>query len=376
MRDLTLKPIVLDFMGTGSPVGNEPEANVTRRISRNLIYLCKSSPKTAGELSEALGVPMPYVEEELEIQCKGANGSYGTLRCTEDGRYLSNVLLLDRQEYEEGVGILRAYAPVMLEGLREAVRKNGEKLLSLPYLNRQSDLRYLSWIPAWSYFGKITDSVLPKLLEKEGFGDAMRHRPYSTAAIVRDEDTPRFTKFIGCNGIGATNLCAWRQVELEHLYSFGSALLSLPLRFNCDYYISTDPKMRMLFRSVGGLSLELLSEDEKEAVAKGIECGYLRSDGKTVAPQIPVLDSKWRNKFQNAFSEDISAEPFEEAARAFAAFIKTRVPKHLRSEYRMLLILVTNATAADLLEDCVREGILAAPEERIGGEGVVAFTEK
>lgn len=123
MRDLTLKPIVLDFAGTGNPVGNEPEENVTRRISRNLIYLCKSSPKTAGELSEALGVPMPYVEEELEIQCKGANGSYGTLRRTEDGRYLSNVLLLDRQEYEEGVGILRAYAPVMLEGLREAVRK-------------------------------------------------------------------------------------------------------------------------------------------------------------------------------------------------------------------------------------------------------------
>lgn len=246
----------------------------------------------------------------------------------------------------------------------------------MPYLNRQSDLRYLSWIPARWYFGEITGSLLPKLLEKEGFGDAMRHRPYSTAAFVIDEDMPHFAKFIGCNGITAMNFCAWRRVNLQHLYSFRSAPLSLPLRYNCDVDISGDRKIQLLFRSVGGLSLESLSEDEKEATAKGIECGYLRSDGKTVVPQIPVLNRKWENKFLNAFSGDISAEPFEEAARALAAFIKTCVPKHLRSEYRMLLILVTNETVVDLLEDCVREGILSSPEERIGGEGVVAFTEK
>lgn len=99
-RELSLKPVRLEFVGTGRPCGNDPRTKVERIFSQNLIYLCKNKPRTAKELSEELCVPMPYIEEELEIQCQGENGNYGTLRKLENGKYIANILLVDYDEYE------------------------------------------------------------------------------------------------------------------------------------------------------------------------------------------------------------------------------------------------------------------------------------
>ena len=94
-RGYVLKPIKLAFSGTGSPCGNDPRSKTERMFSQNLIYLCKDKPKSAKELSEELCVPMPYIEEELEIQCHGENGKYGMLRKLENGKYAVNIHLVD-----------------------------------------------------------------------------------------------------------------------------------------------------------------------------------------------------------------------------------------------------------------------------------------
>ena len=79
-RNLSLKPIHLVMVGTGNPIGNDPRTQARRVLSQNLIYLCKDKAKTAKELSDELCIPMPYIEDELEIQCYGENGKYGMLR--------------------------------------------------------------------------------------------------------------------------------------------------------------------------------------------------------------------------------------------------------------------------------------------------------
>ena len=88
-RNLSLKPIRLAISGTGNPCGNDPRSKSERTFSQNLIYLCKDKPRTAKELSEELCVPMPYIEEELDIQCRGENGSFGMLRKLENGKYVA-----------------------------------------------------------------------------------------------------------------------------------------------------------------------------------------------------------------------------------------------------------------------------------------------
>ena len=99
-RNLSLKPIRLAISGTGNPCGNDPRSKAERMLSQNLIYLCKDKPKSAKELSDELCIPMPYVEEELEIQCRGENGSYGMLRKLDNEKYALNILLVDYRSEE------------------------------------------------------------------------------------------------------------------------------------------------------------------------------------------------------------------------------------------------------------------------------------
>ena len=110
-RNLSLKPIRLAISGTGNPCGNDPRSKSERTFSQNLIYLCKDKPRTAKELSEELCVPMPYIEEELDIQCRGENGSYGMLRKLENGKYVANILLVDYEEYDEANKIYERHLP-------------------------------------------------------------------------------------------------------------------------------------------------------------------------------------------------------------------------------------------------------------------------
>jgi RNA polymerase sigma factor (sigma-70 family) len=97
--NLTLKPIDLAYIGTGDPVGNDPQIAAERSFSKNLVYLCKDTERSVHELSELLSVPMPFVEEEIEIQLRGQNGYYGLLRKTENGKYISNFIMVDYDNY-------------------------------------------------------------------------------------------------------------------------------------------------------------------------------------------------------------------------------------------------------------------------------------
>ena len=120
---LTLKPMHLLFWGSGNPDGNDSGPKAERMFSQNLIYLCKDAPRTAKELSEELCVPMPYIEEELEIQCRGANGNYGLLR------KLDRKLLL----------VLRAIGGLSVDELDEKERELAAKCIECGYLRKCGD---------------------------------------------------------------------------------------------------------------------------------------------------------------------------------------------------------------------------------------------
>lgn len=130
----TLKPIKLDFIGSGNPVGNDPAEKAERALSQNVVYLCKNKALSAKEISEKLGVPMPFVEEELAIQCAGTNGSYGLLRRLDNSKTIANILILDVREYEEATA---AYLDVLEDytdpgGAVSAEKPGTDSLLSLP----------------------------------------------------------------------------------------------------------------------------------------------------------------------------------------------------------------------------------------------------
>ncbi|MDE5893299.1 MAG: hypothetical protein K2H45_10295, partial [Acetatifactor sp.] len=90
----------LSFFGKGAPVGNDPGQMAQRRLSQTLAHLCRAGEKTAAELAEEMGIPIFYIEEELDQLCRGANGQYGLLRRTGNGKYIANIIISNRDEYE------------------------------------------------------------------------------------------------------------------------------------------------------------------------------------------------------------------------------------------------------------------------------------
>ena len=67
--------------------GNDLSGTARRRLSQSLVYLCRAKEKTADELARETGIPASYIEEELEMLCRGVNGQYGLLRKNEQGMY-------------------------------------------------------------------------------------------------------------------------------------------------------------------------------------------------------------------------------------------------------------------------------------------------
>lgn len=374
-RNLSLKPVQLDFVGTGNPCGNDPRTKTERIFSQNLIYLCKNKPRTAKELSEELCVPMPYIEEELEIQCKGENGSYGTLRKLENGKYITNILLVDYDEYNAANKIYEQYLPEYCNILKINLEKNREKILSLPYLSPQRDVKFILWALLtrilWDFQYKINCTIKNKY-----FADITPvDRAFTTVAMALPDGKEPDFGFYGCDGIDATSVGGYKAVSVSNIYG-----KRIEKHFSCGHNISQDPKLLMVLRAIGGLCINKLTEDEKEIAAKAIECGYLRKNGKILEPKIIVFDGDKNDQSFNKLSCELNEgmeEIIESVAKELSYFMKKHIPKHLISEYQYYTMLIAGVRIVSrMIEECIKEGLLNEPEQPLGAEGVFMVVEK
>lgn len=373
-RNLSLKPIRLAISGTGDPCGNDPRSKSERTFSQNLIYLCKDKPRTAKELSEELCVPMPYIEEELDIQCRGENGSYGMLRKLENGKYVANILLVDYEEYDEANKIYERHLPEFCRRLKNTLEQNKEKILSFPYLSSQKDSRFILWTlisrTIWDFEQKINS-----VIANQYFSDIVPvERVFSCVAVAfRDETAPIFD-FYGSDGIDASDVGGYRSVFVSNIYG-----KRVDKHFHCGHNLSQDLKLLMVLKAIGGLPVDELTENEKEIAAKAIECGYLCKRGNVLEPKIIVIDRKNDQEFYN-LSFDLNTnmkEIIEDIADELSVFMKKRIPEHLISEYQIYTQLIAGVRIlSQTIEECIKEGLLNEPEKRIGAEGVLMIVEK
>lgn len=373
-RGYVLKPVKLAISGTGNPCGNDPRSKTERMFSQNLIYLCKDKPKSAKELSEELCVPMPYIEEELEIQCHGENGKYGMLRKLENGKYAVNIHLVDYDEYDQANKIYEKHLPEFCEVIKNTLKQNEEKILSFPYLSEQKDLRFIMWSlisrTVWDFEERIN-----KVLAEKYFSDiALVKRPFYCSAIAYTDDrNPEFDSY-GCDGIGANSVGGYKWVHVSNVY--GKRVIK---HFDCGHNLSLDPKLLMTIRAIGGISAEDLSENEKEIAAKAIECGYLRKKGDIIEPKIIVIDRKNDMDFNNLsfdFNNDMGTV-IEQIAAELSVFMRTHIPEHLMNEYQIYTGLIAGVRIlAKAIEECISEGLLSKPENRLSAQGVVMIVEK
>jgi len=374
-KNISLKPKKLYFFGTGNPNGNDPcEICEHRSFSQNLVYLCKDKPRTAKEISEELGVPMLYVEEELELQCKGQNGEYGLLRKLENGKYITNVIMMDYEEFEQVNSICDKYLPAISETIKKSLSKHKDMILSFPYLNTQTDLRFLLWHILQRSIWQFKHSVYESIAKKHFSDITPTKRPFSTTAVACNGGQDPELYIFGNNGTDSNNLCGYRFVFVSNLNN-----KYLNSHFWAGHNMSHDPQMLLSIRSIGGLDASTLSAAEKEVAAKAIECGYLRKNGNTLEPKMIVIEKKNREAFfalsqlliegSHAISEQIADEQ--------GAYMRKHIPVHLLGEFEYYTHLIAGAKLHyAIIEQCIADGILYVPEQLLGAEGMLMIVEK
>jgi len=373
--NMTLKPISLSFIGTGDPVGNDPREKAERALSQNLIYLCKSQPKSAEELARDLHVPMPYIEQELEIQCRGVNGQYGMLRKAGQGKYISNILIVNREEYAAANELYSEYASSFCQCLAEDIAANREKILSLKQPGSPKDIHLLLWIiiprKIWSFNCQVENEL------KAIFSDTEPAiRPFTCVAVEAYANAGNH--FYGNDGISAKHICGYSNIYVENLYGD-----RLHAHFHCSLDISRDPLLLLTIRCVHGLALSDLSEEEREIAARAIQCGYLRKNGELLEPAIVVLEPDSRDALWNTFGEpgagtrDKTQNLAHTLAAKLSGFMKKHIPAHLMGEYAHYNSCVaSNHFFHNVVEECIDREILNAPENPLGPEGVLMVLQR
>ena len=372
-RNLSLKPMTLGFIGTGNPVGNDPRIKAERVLSQNLVYACKDKAKTAKELSEALCVPMAFIEEELAIQVKGENGSYGLLR-KEGDKYIANVLVVDEDEFNQANDIYNKYADVLCTRLKQYLNENRDRFLDFPYLSEQTDLRFILWT-------LISESVwfankrVASILETEYFKEIKQpDRPYTMVAIANDGEANQDERFYGYDGNNAYDFCGYRYVFVGNMYG-----RRVDKHYYCGDRIVDDAKLRLTLKAIGGLLTADLTEEQKEVAAKAIECGFLRRVGDVLEPRIVAIEKKdWAafGKLLQGYYDSLD-DLCRQIAEELHGYIRTHIQKHLLGEWKFYNQLIAGSHVLhDLIEKCIAEDMLTVPEKRLAPEGVLLVVEK
>lgn len=375
-RNLSLKPITMDFMGSGSVTGNSPVSVASRKFSQNLIYACKDTAKSGKELSEELCVPMIYVEEELDIQLHGINGTFGTLRKQGD-KYISNIIIVDENDRIEVSKLYEKYTDKFCETLQKYLKDNETKLLELPFVNKPKDIKQLLWVlitnATWGFvreteniMGKVHFSDVKEAISTSG-------RKFTCGAIARKYDEPKIPYGYGCDGNNARDFCGYSYVELRNIYGPKKDAL-----YRVGRNLTHDKGISLLLKSIGGLPIESLTEEQKELAAKGIEVGLLRKNDVLLEPAIIIIDNKNSEGFFKCLDElyPLLAPYCEELALEVSNHIKKNIQKHLLDEYKTYNMAASASIVSCVIDKCIELGLLNEPENRLGSEGVLMVIEK
>jgi RNA polymerase sigma factor (sigma-70 family) len=375
-RNLSLKPIELAMFGTGNPVGNDLRTKVDSVLSKNLIYLCKNKAKSAKELSEELCVPMPYIEDELEIQCHGENGTYGALRKLKNGKYITNVLLVDYSEYEEANKIYEKYLEKYIPILKENFENQKKNILDFPYLTQQTDATFVMWNlisrTIWDFESKVAASIKNNYFKHV----EPAKRDFTSVMIAFTDDmNPHFDAY-GCDGTYNSSILNYKGVLLLNLYGVRKEKL-----FDCGCNITNNEKLLFLIiASEGNMSIDKLNHPAaKEIAAKLIESGYLKKCGELLCPQMVVFETKFEKDFHNlSFALNKNTEAITESiAKELSEFMFKNIPEHLINEYEYYTFLIAGVRFLhETIEACIKEGLLCEPKSKNGPEGVTIVLEK
>ena len=367
-KPLALQPLHFMQWGTGNPLTGNPWERCNRLLSKHVVWLCRNQERSAKEISETLNTPMPYIEEELEIQ-RNQSG-YGLLRKLDNGKYTTNFVLLSREEIEAAHTIYIDRIPMICDTVADYIQAHKDDYLAFPYLNKHVDLNLILWQQIHS-IGHIFSNCVNAELRNNHFADIPESkRPYSVFGYEYF-DGPAWGG--GWDGIHGKDLLGYSYVHLSNIY-----IKRIQAHFHCGHNISLDEALLLTIRAIEGLDVNSLTENEKEVAAKAIQCGYLYREGDTLYTKILVhreADNARIFDLNEGLKDSFQAEA-RIVAKEIATLIRQILPEHLLPDWRLANSLAALPILDSLVDSLIERGLLTPPDNGIGAEGCWMYLQK
>lgn len=368
-----LKSMEIYYEGTGVPKGNHPAANAERRLSQNIVYLCRREAYTAEEIAEALGVPLLYIEDELEQLCKGENGDCGLMRKCGRDRYIANIILLEKKEALELLKDCEPETALLVKELEAYLQQKETQILELPYHRNRFDLSDILWTMIAQLSSELTHEWMPRRMREKYFSEIREAKQdYQLMGVVcREGEAEEFEQLLyGSDEAVAKHICGYKEVHFQNLYG-----KRIRAKYQPGEAVSGNPSMLLAVRSIKGLSTRELTEEEREEVEDAVAAGYLIRQENMLYPGIVTMTGEGMDAMKRMVQEVLEAhsERIEAMAEKIAEQVRCVVPGHLIPQYQIAAVFAENQIAGLMIEEGIRTGMIKEPGTVTGNEGTLLW---
>ena len=356
-------------------------------LRKNIIISCRSKSKTIQELSEEFDVSLAIMKDEVEQIPEDF------LKKTAGGKYIANSLVIDIELQEKVEKLSSDIAKDYFKEVKKYLLAKKDDIMNLPYINPPKSFEYLLW---W-YLPQFADAIKSRIynkaeeaLKKEGI--KKQERKALILCSISDPDDKEYI-YTGKNHNGIWNvfniLGQNEEVRINNL-QFSKYLTWDKGRFWAGQDFNSFPELAMVFKTIDGLDVNSIDENDKEAAAKALEKGYIRKENGKLYPNITIAPDaterqltwyKWGSDGNGRNSGNLNelAETAEKYAGKIISELldvaKEYLPEHLLD---LLGTFIQSALHLEfyLMEEGVKDGILYELPETGCTEGIFASVHR
>jgi len=262
----------------------DPRDKISSLIRKNIIISCKKTAKTVQKLSDEFGVSLAIMKDEIhqipEDFLKKINGD----------KYIANSIVIDLELQEKTEKLTADIAADYFKEVKEYLLSKKDEIMALPYINPPKSFEYLLW---W-YLPQFADSVkwtlemkIAEKLKENNIKTEERKALY--VCFVSDPEKERKSQCKNHNGISNVfNLLGQHEeVRIDNMHIEEYIPWSKG-RFWAGQNFNDFPELAMVFKTIDGLDVDAVEENDKEATAKALEKGYIKKENGKLYPEVTI----------------------------------------------------------------------------------------
>lgn len=357
-------------VGVSGRTGSDgsPRSLVKRAIPQNILLTAYDQPVTIVDIARELGIPAPYIEEEVQILLDGE-----LLVKIDDERVQTNFIIM---KFDTGLAVVKDIlnsAPSFADTTFAALDHLKKDILDLGFYGSDLPWNRLLWVMVpflvIHVFGRFARET-----GKDLSSSAFPVRPHGGRWIAVGSEQPRSR---------VLDLEPSMLEMLETVFKYSGARMRDKLWWFGTHWSGLDDH---IFDDITDQDVELcrliatkalrtddLTDDQKERLSIGIERGYIERSGDRLRLSFPFFLGEQMKSLAEMLKRAYSdlGPIIGDSNRVLRDRLISQVPKHLKGEIDVTLLACMGNFVPATLAKGIEKGLLSKPEER--GRGYLSF---